>query len=171
MHNTHSWIATQCGRITTEAHWHAIASRLNLSREETVELQATFYRGDMLNTAVVTRLDALRAAGIPTALLSNFSTDLRRLLRQQDLLRRFDHLGISAEIGVMKPDAAAYHAVLAMLALPAAACIFVDDQPDNVAAARALGMQGVVFDNTPACLAALDALLAPLLAAARMVSP
>jgi putative hydrolase of the HAD superfamily len=171
VHNTHSWVAAQCGRISAEAHWHAVATRLKLSREEAVALQATFYSGDMLNTAVLTRLDALRAARIPTALLSNFSTDLRRLLRQQDLLRRFDHVGISAEIGVMKPDAAAYQAVLARLALPATACIFVDDQPDNVMAARVLGMQGVVFDNTPACLAALDDLLAPLLAAARMIPP
>ena len=171
VHNTHSWIAAQCGRISAEAHWHETARTLNLTREEAVALQSTFYSGDLLNMAIVTRLDALRVAGIPTALLSNFSTDLRRLLRQQDLLRRFDHLAISAEIGVMKPDVAAYQAVLAMLAVPATACIFVDDHPDNVAAARALGMQGVVFDNTPACLAALDGLLVPLLGAARMVPP
>lgn len=171
VHNTHSWVAAQCGRITAEAHWHAVARSLKLTGEESAELQATFYSGDRVHTALVARLDALRAAGTPTALLSNFSTDLRRLLHQQDLLRRFDHIVISAEIGVMKPHAAAYQAVLDLLALPGTACIFVDDQPDNVTAAQALGMQGLVFDQTPACLAALDSLLAPFLTAARQISP
>ena len=38
------------------------------------------------------------------------SADLRAMLAQQDHLQHFDALVISAEIGVMKPDAAAYQA-------------------------------------------------------------
>ena len=92
-------------------------------------------------------------------LLSNFSTDLRGMLEAQDLVRRFDHIAISAEIGVMKPDAAAYEAILGMLALPASACVFIDDLPSNVTAARALDMHGIVFEDTASCLEALEGLL------------
>jgi putative hydrolase of the HAD superfamily len=70
----------------------------------------------------------------------------------------------------MKPQPAAYRAVLDMLRVPATTCVFVDDQPANVAAAQALGMHGLVFQNTPACLALLDSLLLPLLGTARMIS-
>jgi HAD superfamily hydrolase (TIGR01509 family) len=162
-------MAAQCGQITAAAHWQEVGSALQLTPAELLELQTTFYGGDVLNTALVTRLDALRAAGVPTALLSNFSTDLRLLLAQHDLLRRFDHLAISAEIGVMKPQATAYQAVLDMLSVPATACVFVDDQPVNVAAAQAMGMHGLAFQPTPACLAALDGLLLPLLGTSRTV--
>ena len=60
-------------------------------------------------------------------------------MRLQDLVWRFDHIAISAELGVMKPDAAAYEAILGMLALPASACVFIDDLPANVAAAQGVG--------------------------------
>jgi putative hydrolase of the HAD superfamily len=170
VHNDHSWIAAQCGRITAEAHWQDVGRTLKLTWEETLALQATFYSGDVLHSALVARLDALRTAGVLTALLSNFSTDLRVLLGQHDLCRRFDHIAISAELGVMKPDAAAYQAVLTKLALPAAVCLFVDDQPVNVAAAQAGGMRGLVFCDTPACLAELDGLISPFLGTARVVS-
>jgi FMN phosphatase YigB (HAD superfamily) len=47
-----------------------------------------------------------------------------------------------------------------MLDLPAAACVFIDDQPGNIDAAKALGMQGIVFRDNPSCIAALTRLLA-----------
>src|SRR4029453_9158338 len=80
-------------------------------------------------------------------LLSNFSADLRTMLAQQDLLRPFDALAISAEIGIMKPDAAAYQAVLAMMQMEAHTCVFIDDVPANVAAAQAVGLHGIVFED------------------------
>ena len=79
---------------------------------------------------------------------------------RQDLLRRFDALAISAEIGVMKPDAAAYQAILAMMQMEARTCVFIDDIPANVAAAQAVGLHGIVFEDNSSCLAALTRLLA-----------
>ena len=67
-------------------------------------LRATFYTGDVLNVELIACIDQLHAAGIRTALLSNFSTELRHFLADSDLLWRFDYIAISAEIGVMKPD-------------------------------------------------------------------
>jgi len=66
---------------------------------------------------------------------------------RQDLLRRFDALAISAEIGVMKPDAAAYQAILVMMQMEAHTCVFIDDVPANVAAAQAVGLHGILFEG------------------------
>ena len=159
VHNEQSWIAAQRGDLTAAAHWQAVGSSLGLTMAETAALRTTFYHGDRLNLALVARLDALRTAGLRLGLLSNFSTDLRTLLTQQDLLRRFDHIAISAEVGAMKPEAAAYRAILDMLALPAEACIFIDDQPANVAAAQTLGLHGIVFHNNASCLVELNRIL------------
>ena len=59
----------------------------------------------------------------------------------------------------MKPNAAAYRAVLTMLGLEAQTCVFIDDVPANVEAAQAVGIHGIVFEDNPSCLAALTRLL------------
>ncbi len=159
VHNEHSWVAAQRGAITVDTHWQEVGTALGLAAADTAALRAAFYAGDILNTELVACIDRLRTLGLRVALLSNFSADLRAMLTQQDLLRRFDALAISAELGIMKPDAAAYRAVLAMLGMEPHTCIFIDDVSANVAAAQAVGIYGIVFEDNPSCLAALRRLL------------
>jgi putative hydrolase of the HAD superfamily len=159
VHNEHSWIAAQHGTITIDAHWQTVGLALRLAPAETSALRAAFYAGDVLNVELVACIERLRASGLRVGLLSNFSADLRTMLAQQDLLRRFDAVAISAEIGVMKPEATAYHAVLAMLGLKAHTCIFIDDVSANVTAAQALGIHGILFEDNASCLVALTRLL------------
>jgi epoxide hydrolase-like predicted phosphatase len=159
VHNDHSWVAAQLGQLTVDAYWHNVGTSLGLTPADTAMLRATFYTGDVLNVELIARIEQLHAAGIRTALLSNFSTELRHFLADYDLLQRFDYIAISAEIGAMKPDVATYQAVLARLELPGQNCIFIDDQPTNVHAARALGIHGIVFQDNPTCLAELACLL------------
>ena len=159
VHDKRLWVAAQNGSIQSDVHWQAVGKALRLSESQLRGLRASFYAGDVLDQHLLARIDRLRQQGVALGLLSNFSTDLRGMLEAQNLVRRFDHVAISAEIGVMKPDAAAYEAILAMLALPASACVFIDDLPANVAGARALGMHGIVFEDTASCLVALEGLL------------
>ena len=159
VHNEHSWIAAQRGTITIDAHWQEVSTALRLTPEDMTALRAAFYAGDVLNVELVACIDRLRAHGLRVGLLSNFSADLRTMLAQQDLLRRFDALAISAEIGIMKPDAAAYQAILAMMQMEAHTCVFIDDVLANVAAAQAVGLHGIVFEDNSSCLAALASLL------------
>lgn len=159
VHNDHSWIAAQRGLISIDAHWQGVGQTLGLSAADTAAMRAAFYAGDVVNAGLAACLDDLRRQGLRTAVLSNFSADLRDMLAQQDLARRFDVIAISAEIGVMKPESAAYEQVLRLLGLEASACVFIDDLPANVAAAQALGMQGIVFEENAACLRMLARLL------------
>jgi putative hydrolase of the HAD superfamily len=159
VHDQQLWVAAQNGSIHADAHWQAVGEALRLREAQLRGLRASFYGGDELDRQLLARIDRLRQQDVTLGLLSNFSTDLRGMLAAQDLLRRFDHVAISAEIGAMKPDAAAYEAILEMLALPASACAFVDDLPANVAAAQALGMHGIVFEDTASCMQALEGLL------------
>ena len=159
VHNDGSWIEAQYGRATVTAYWQDVGTTLGLTPDETVALRADFYLGDVRNDELMTYIDRLRTAGLCLGLLSNFSMELRELLCQQDLLSHFDHLAISAEIGVMKPATSAYQAILDMVAVTASACIFVDDQPTNVDAAQRLGFHGILFQDNRSCLAALDRLL------------
>ncbi|TJX34357.1 MAG: HAD family phosphatase, partial [Mesorhizobium sp.] len=58
----------------------------------------------------------------------------------------FDVIVDATHTGILKPDPRAYAFVTEALGLPAAACVFVDDQQRNVDGGRAAGMRTVHFD-------------------------
>jgi len=62
-------------------------------------------------------------------------------------LKAFDRHFLSCEMGLLKPDPAYFHHVLYGLWASPANCIFIDDRPDNVRAARNLGINGLVFES------------------------
>ncbi len=159
VHNDHSWVAAQCGKMSVERYWQGLGDALGLSPHDIEQLRLDFYRGDARNDQLVARIDDMRAAGLRLGILSNFSQELWALLDQQDLRRRFDEIAVSADIGIMKPDAEAYRAILSRLELPPEACLFIDDLPDNIDAAQALGLHGIVFRDNPSCFAEIDRLL------------
>ena len=84
----------------------------------------------------------------PLAVISNGWPSLDRQLRQVGLRSFFDLLIISAHVGSRKPEARIFEVALELLGIEAGGVLLVDDAPENVTAARALGMQGVVVDRT-----------------------
>ena len=63
------------------------------------------------------------------------------------LLRHFDHLVLSHEVRAMKPRPEIFHAALAHAGCHPEECFYTDDIADYVAAARGLGIDGVVFES------------------------
>jgi putative hydrolase of the HAD superfamily len=61
---------------------------------------------------------------------------------------RFEVIIDSLDIGVRKPEVAAYEAAVERLSVPADAVLFIDDLTVNVAGAREAGLQGFRFDTT-----------------------
>ncbi len=94
----------------------------------------------------------LRGAGVATALLTNNARELGtrwRALADWDSL--FDVIVDSSEIGVRKPERAAYEHTLHELDVSdAASALMIDDFPENVDGARRAGMQAVLCDENPA---------------------
>ena len=78
-------------------------------------------------------------------LLSNFNKRLRD--EPYPILSEFDALVISGEINKVKPDRAIYDYLLATYALNPEECIFIDDNPANIAMAESLGITGYLFDG------------------------
>jgi putative hydrolase of the HAD superfamily len=84
---------------------------------------------------------AARRAGLRTGLLSNSwgGSYPRHLF--PDL---FDAVVISAEVGMRKPEEPIFRLAAEVLGLQPGECVFIDDMPDNVAAAQAVGLVGVL---------------------------
>ncbi|MEZ4732641.1 MAG: HAD family phosphatase [Caldilineaceae bacterium] len=71
-------------------------------------------------------------------------------------LREFDLVMMSNEVGVLKPDPAIVELALELLDVPPAQAIFIDDIAENVEAARALGMAGLVHSDWSVTRPALE---------------
>jgi 2-haloacid dehalogenase len=91
-------------------------------------------------------LTDLRAAGVPTYALTNFSAEKWEItLDRWPFLRGFDGAVVSGVERVSKPDPAIYQLLLDRHALTPATTFYTDDVPANVEGARRVGIQAEVF--------------------------
>lgn len=132
--------------------WGALACRHQLRDDEIAALHGIGVCYYTCFTAFPDTRDCLailRARGLRLAVLTNFELpSIHLTLRHAGLDPAwFDTLLSSAAIGVAKPNSGAYRAAAAALSLPLSQCAFVDDLPENVAAARALGMPAYLIDR------------------------
>jgi putative hydrolase of the HAD superfamily len=68
-------------------------------------------------------------------------------LQKYNLREAFDVTLSSCYLGLRKPHAAIYRRALDILGKPAERILFIDDRQENVAGARAAGIQGIRFDG------------------------
>ena len=88
----------------------------------------------------------VKKSGKKLYLLSNFNKRLRYEQHYISALKYFDALVISGEIKVAKPDKEIYEYLLSTYNLIPDECIFIDDNPANIAMAESLGIHGYLFD-------------------------
>jgi len=129
----------EVGRLVGE-NWDRMETLVQRTRGADVEA--------VIRPEAVDAIRRAKAGGCKLAVLSNeldlfYGAGFRTRL---PLLGLFDAIVDATHTEVLKPDPRAYELCLAQLALPAAACVFVDDQQRNVEGARRVGMQVVHFD-------------------------
>ncbi len=103
-----------------------------------------------INTRVVAWAREARAAGFRTAILSNMHFDALGAINASPEFRwitDFDAAVFSCREGLVKPERGIYLKCLEALGATAGECIFIDDNPGNVAAAQEMGMKGIVFQS------------------------
>jgi HAD superfamily hydrolase (TIGR01509 family) len=92
-------------------------------------------------------LDELRSAGLRLALVSNAEPRLRQVMERVGLAHRFDHLAISGELGVEKPDPEIFWDALVALDAPVDHAVHVGDLYEvDVVGARRIGLAAVLVD-------------------------
>ncbi len=89
------------------------------------------------------------------AVLSNAPEDTARAVSALPVAAHFEHLMFSCDLKLAKPDPECFRAALAVLRAGPADVIFLDDRPDNVAAAAALGIRSARFTDAEAARADL----------------
>lgn len=145
VHGSDDWHLAQHGKITLDEYWHGVGRKLEITAEWLSELRADFYSGDRIDQLQIALIRNLRSRGLRVGLLSNYTTDLTDIIVREGLDGLFDAQIISAAIGVMKPDPAAYQAILDELSVESKNAFFIDDFKDNVKGAQELGISAVRF--------------------------
>jgi len=90
----------------------------------------------------------LKQAGYPLYALSNWSkVKFDQVRVGQDFLKWFDDIVLSGEEKIAKPDVRIYEILLERAGRPAGECLFIDDSAVNIAAARELGFQTILYES------------------------
>lgn len=135
------------GKVGVQSVWDNVANQLSLSEEELEAFTNQFWSGDRLDRELITYIESLRPKYI-TALLSNAWLDFRTFLSDEHGIeegKTVDHILISSELGVAKPDPKIYKILADQLNCGFNNILFVDDFIENVDAAQILGVQTIHY--------------------------
>ena len=122
------------------------------------EIDVLLEGGYRVLTDVIDRVDALRAAGYRTGLLTNTFLEFRETMDADIGFHRFDAVVESFAVGARKPEPAIYEATAAMLGVAHERIVYLDDFDQNLEPATALGWRTIHVTGPEQSLAALDEL-------------
>lgn len=139
------------GTLPTDEYWGRILSAGGVS--PTPDLLARIEREDALgwsrvNHRVVQWSYELREAGFRTAILSNMPFEKLAFMRSDGQFRWIDDFDVtvfSCDHRLVKPEPSIYRLCLERLGALPDQCLFLDDVPENVEGARAVGIAALLF--------------------------
>ncbi len=124
-------IKATVGTITSQQHWEAVMKRLKRPHEEITAIRDEFFAGDIIDREIISFLRSLRGT-CKTGLISNAWSDLRDFMTREKIIDAFDHIIISSEVGVAKPEAKIFQIALEQAGVSPNEAVFVDDFYVNI---------------------------------------
>lgn len=157
------WAAGAIGEVTEDEVRQAISDRLSVAREQADAIMADVWEQYLGtgNTELIEYCRGLRPR-YRTGILSNSFVGARE--REQaaygfeDLV---DDIVYSHEVGMSKPDPRIYELSCARLEVCPEEMIFLDDLEPNIAAACAVGIRGIHYQDNTQVIAEIEELLTP----------
>lgn len=135
--------------ITPEELWSRVLKDLGKPEmlEQVMEFVHEYRQKKSINSNVLDLVDKLRDKGYKTGLLSNNSLEAADKMREAGVDTHFDAFVVSAEVGVMKPDAAVFHLLCEKLGIKPDELVFVDDAEKSLSTASEIGYTPVLFTS------------------------
>jgi putative hydrolase of the HAD superfamily len=156
MFECQAWNRTLVGEISLDDYWRTVGPELNLRSPEAIRAFRRRYREDERPNLEVIRIIGKLKGACRLAVLSNSPSGLRRWLADWRIDHHFHVIFCSGDEGIAKPDPRAYLQTLDRLAVAPERAVFVDDAPENVQAARRIGLHAILFENAAALEGALS---------------
>jgi len=140
--------SAELGQITREEHWNWVAAQFGMDPQDGHIFEDQFWAGDQVDVDLIKYIRELRPE-YKTGLLSNAWSDMRELIDGYlpHCLDVFDASIFSYEVGLVKPDARFYQAILDQMGVEASQAIFIDDFAINIEGALAAGLNAIQFET------------------------
>ncbi len=149
----------ESGKIDEATYFAGLRKMLgvDITHEQLLDGWNAIFIGEMPGIAPLLKRAAKR---LPLYALSNTNPPhIAHFSRvHADVLGHFREMYLSSSIGLLKPDRAAYDHVVEAIGAPASRVVFFDDLADNIAGARAYGLQAVHVKSSEDVAQALNAL-------------
>lgn len=135
------------GQVERDKIWQHVAEELSLTPQELEAFKLAFWQGDHIDQELLSYLKTLKSS-YKTALLSNAWMGTRQVLADQYQIIEgltVDHILISSELGIAKPNQRIYHILSDTIQCDFNQILFVDDFIENIQAAKALGIRTIHY--------------------------
>jgi epoxide hydrolase-like predicted phosphatase len=158
------WHLLEKGEIDVATYFERMVEKAPrvLGKPLDMDAYGRFWRSNApgVHWMVVHKVRELKARGVQLGLLTNNVKEFGEHWRATFPIELFDDIVDSSHVGMRKPERGIYELTCNRLGIEPGAAVFVDDNADNIAAAREYGMEVVQFGVQPwDALAELDAIL------------
>lgn len=149
----------QRGEITTYQCFSPLQDifGVSLMDEELNELLSDIYRKVVTINEPVKNLIHFLKGKYKLALLSNTEKDIAAINREKGLFDIFDHVFLSCDLGMRKPEHAFFAHAVKTMQIEQSSILYFDDLIEYVAVADRLGIKAHTYTSYPRLLKFLDA--------------
>jgi len=149
----------QEGKISEEEFWKGVRRRTGAKGGMPVSLWLEAFEHSYVEQEDVFAVaHALHGRGCRTGILSNTEKPARPIM-ERDSYRIFDPVVLSWQVGSSKPQRRIFETLIETLRLNPQEILLIDDVEANIAAAKDLGLQGLLFTDAEALRKDLAGLL------------
>ncbi len=135
------------GKITQTEFYERILrdGKFNKSPQEFADIHLNAYKPKLDNQKLASDIKK----NYRIALLTNFGDAFWQMFPAWGLDKVFDkeEVFVSSDMGLAKPDPDYFYDVLKKLNIKPAEAVFIDDNKDNIMAAKKLGIKTILFEN------------------------
>lgn len=145
MHKTYlNWDKALVGEISDKQFWSDVGKELNIDPEEIKKMITETFP---MEERLIDLIDRI-SDQYTIAMVSNQVEDwLEKAIDDNNLRNRFHYFINSYHVGAKKPDPKIFLEALKQTNSKPEETIFVDDVAENIAAAKALGINGIQYDT------------------------
>lgn len=136
-HLAEVWADRDLSEHAHRASYEGLAATVDADLAQALYDRLLVADGWQLYADTLPTLHALRAAGVPVAVVSNIGFDLRKLADELGFAGLVDEFVLSYEVGRIKPDPAIFFKACAALRVDPERALMVGDSPADAGAAAA----------------------------------
>jgi epoxide hydrolase-like predicted phosphatase len=152
------WDMWKIDAINEEEFYDGIIKELGIKQDYKKKMKIDESKINYADQKIVSMIKKLRKRYKTIALTNNVREWFEDAIIDYDFLGLFDHIIPSYEVKKAKPDREIYEIMLKKAELRPDECVFIDDQGENLAIPKKMGMKVIHYRNYRQCFEELRSL-------------